>query len=86
MADGFGRVPVEAKVAAGDGKVGGDGELFAGSVTKEGTVVADAELQLWILSVGGAKSDSTKQCQLTEIAGMSTAGVCAGGLRLLRRT
>jgi hypothetical protein len=44
MADGFGRVPIEAEVAAGDGEVGGDGQLFAGSGTKDGAIVADAEL------------------------------------------
>jgi len=45
MADGFGRVPVEAEVPAGDGEIGGDGELFIGSRTKQGAVVADAEAQ-----------------------------------------
>lgn len=29
MADGFGGMPVEAEVTAGDGEVCGDGEVFA---------------------------------------------------------
>jgi hypothetical protein len=45
MADGFGLMPVEAEVAAGDGEVGGDGEFFAGTRAEQGAVVADAESQ-----------------------------------------
>ena len=45
MAYGFGGVPVEAEVAAGDGEVGGDGQLLAGTGTNQGAVVADAEAQ-----------------------------------------
>ena len=82
MADGFGRVPVEAEVAAGDREVGGDGELFAGSETKEGAVVADAELQLWTLGVGCAEANSTEQGQLAEATEMPAAGTFACGLRL----
>ncbi len=84
MADGFGRVPVEVEVAAGDGEIGGDGQLFAGSGTKEGAVIADAELQLWTLGVGCANANSTEQGQLTETTGTGAAGRGADGTRRLR--
>jgi len=94
MADGFGRVPVEAKVAARDREVGGDGQLFAGSETKEGAIVADAELQFRSWRMGGAEANSAEQSQLTEAAGTQAggartsgagaAGNCAGGNRRLR--
>ena len=45
MADGFGRVPVEAEVTAGDGEVGGDGQFLAGARAEQGAVVADAQAQ-----------------------------------------
>src|SRR5208283_1674097 len=45
MTDGFRRVPVERKMAAGDGKIGGQRQLLAGPEAKQGAIVADAEAQ-----------------------------------------
>jgi hypothetical protein len=45
MADGFGWVPIEAEVAAGDGEVGGDGQFLAWTQADEGAVVANAQAQ-----------------------------------------
>lgn len=45
MADRFRGVPVEAEVTAGNGKIGGDGEFFAGAGSEQGAVVADAEAE-----------------------------------------
>ena len=73
MTDGFGWMPVEAEMAAGDGEVGGDGQLLAGGGMKESAVVADAELQLWTLGVGCAKPNSAEQGQLTETTETSAA-------------
>jgi hypothetical protein len=60
-------------MAAGDGKVGGDGQLLAGGGMKESAVVADAEPQLWTLGVGCSKPNSTEQGQLTETTETSAA-------------
>ena len=61
MADGFGRVPVEAEVAAGDGEVGGDGQLFATARTEQGAVVADAEVDRAERGLSRAASDLAEQ-------------------------
>ncbi len=45
MPDGFGRMTVEAEVAALDAEVRGDGDFFAGFDTEEGAIVTDAETQ-----------------------------------------
>ena len=42
MADGFGRVPIKAEVAAGDGEIRGDGQLLAGAKMEQGAVITDA--------------------------------------------
>jgi hypothetical protein len=42
MANRFGGVPIEVEVAAFDGEIGGDGEFFIRSRTKDGAIVADA--------------------------------------------
>jgi hypothetical protein len=41
----LGRVPVEPKVAAGDGEVGGHGQFFAGTGGEQGAIVADAKAE-----------------------------------------
>jgi hypothetical protein len=41
MADGLGRVPIKAEVAAADGEIGGDSQFFAGTRTEQCAVVAD---------------------------------------------
>jgi hypothetical protein len=43
MADGFGRVPVEAEMPSGDGQIGRHREFLARSRGQQGAVVADAE-------------------------------------------
>jgi hypothetical protein len=42
MANGLGRMPVEAEMAAFDGEVGGYRQLLAGAQAEQGAVVADA--------------------------------------------
>lgn len=55
MADGAGRVPVAAEVAAFEGEVGSDKEFVAGRRCEDGAVVADAEAQMAMAaSSGGA--------------------------------
>jgi hypothetical protein len=68
MADGFGRVPVEAEVAAGDGEVGGDGQFFAGTRTEQGAVVADAEAEDGAEGLGCAAADLAEQSQFAAMA------------------
>ena len=46
MSDGFGGVPVEMKVAALDGEVGGDDELFCGARSEHGAIVTDTDTYL----------------------------------------
>src|ERR1035441_480448 len=75
MADGFGRVPVEAEVAAGDGKVGGDGEFFAGTRAEQGAVVADAEAQDAGGGMGCAAADLAEQGQFPALAVAQGAGL-----------
>jgi hypothetical protein len=62
MADGFGRVPIEAEVAAGDREIGGDGELLAGAKTEQGAVVTDAEAQRGTRRSGRAGANPGQQC------------------------
>ena len=69
MADGLGRVPVEAEVAAGDGEVGGDGQLLAGSKVEQGAVVADAQAQRGTRRSGRAGANPGEQRQLARFAG-----------------
>jgi hypothetical protein len=57
MANGFGGVPVEAKVAAGNGKVGGDGQFFSGTGGEQGAVVADAQPKAALGSACGAAAN-----------------------------
>jgi hypothetical protein len=64
VADGLCRVRVEAEVAAGDRKIGGDGEFFAGAGTKDGAVVANSETQLGSLGLGGAEANLVEEAQL----------------------
>ncbi len=45
MTNGFRRMPIEPEVAAGDGEVGGDGQLLAWAEAEQGAVVADAEAE-----------------------------------------
>src|ERR1700683_5776574 len=41
VADGVGRVPIEAEVPSGDGEIGGYGHLFAWGQAEQGAIVAD---------------------------------------------
>jgi len=75
MANGFGRVPVEAEVAAGDGEVGGDGEFFAGTGTEQGAVVADAEAQEARGGLCRAAADLAEQGQFPELAYVQRDGL-----------
>jgi hypothetical protein len=64
VADGGGRVPVAAEVAAFEGEVGGDEELVAGGWFEDGAVVADAEANG--AGGGGAGADAVDEAQLAE--------------------
>ena len=68
MADGFGRMPVEAEVAAGDGEVGGDGQLFAGTRTEQGAVVADAQTEGGSGGLARTPADPAQQSQFARLA------------------
>jgi hypothetical protein len=70
MADGLGRMPVEAKVAAGDGEVGGDGQFFAGTRTDQGAVVADAQAEN---CSGGPARTAANQAQQSQFAQLAVA-------------
>ena len=61
MADGLGRVPIEAEVAAGDGEVGGDGEFLAGTRAEQGAVVADAEAEARLAGVASAGANLAQE-------------------------
>jgi hypothetical protein len=61
MADGLWRVPAQAEVAAGDGKVGGYSQFFTGERTEQGAVVADAKAQTALQGLPGAAADLGKQ-------------------------
>jgi len=64
MADGFGRVPVEAEVTPGDREVGGDGEFLSWARTEQGAVVANTEGKgIGGGGVRGASADATEQGQ-----------------------
>jgi hypothetical protein len=63
MAYGFRRMPIETKVAAGNGEIGGDGHLLAGAQVEQGAVVADAESEAWRLR-GGPGANLAKDSQL----------------------
>jgi hypothetical protein len=63
MADGLRLVPIEAKVAAGDREVGGDGQLFAGARAQEGAVIANPEAQGGGGGLGGAGADLAEDGQ-----------------------
>jgi hypothetical protein len=45
MAHGFWLVPVEAEVASGNRKIRCDSQLFAGTRSQQGAVVADAQVK-----------------------------------------
>jgi hypothetical protein len=68
MADGFGRMPVEVEVAAGDGEVGGDGQFFAGTWPKQCAVVADAQTEGGALGPARAPADLAQQSQFARFA------------------
>jgi uncharacterized protein len=77
VADGFGRMPVEAEVAAGDGEIGGDGQFLARAQAEQGAVVADAEAQSAAGHLRRATADLAEQGQFTLLGvaqGMGRAG------------
>jgi hypothetical protein len=69
MADGLGRVPVEAEMAAGDGEVGGDGQFFTAPWTEKGAVIADAEPKRCAGRLAGSGADVADQVQFAGIGG-----------------
>jgi hypothetical protein len=73
MAHGFGGVPVEAEVDAGDAKVGGDSQLLAGAGTEQGAIVADAEGKGPVGPFGCAAADLANQ-------GKFASGGVGGGI------
>ena len=82
MAEGLGRVPVEAEMAAGNRKVGSDGEFFAGIATQQGAVVADAEAQLGRERPSGARADEPDQVKLARLREPGSLRRAWHGLRI----
>ena len=64
MADGLGRVPIEAEVAAVDGEIGSDGQLFAGAKAEQGAVVTNAQPQREVRRFERAGANPGQQRQL----------------------
>ena len=68
MTDRFGRVPVEAEVAASDGEVGSDGQLLAGPKPEQGAVVADTQPQAAASGLRRPAANLGKQGQFSLLA------------------
>jgi hypothetical protein len=69
VADGFRLVPVEPKVAAGDGEVGGDGQFLAPARGHQGAVVANSQAKAANLAAaGGMGSPLSNFCEQGEFA------------------
>ena len=76
MSDRLGRVPVQEKMAAFDGEIGGDGKFFAGAGPEQGAIVPDAESNLRPGQKGGAAANPVEQ---GELAGGTRRGLdCPG--------
>jgi len=69
MPNGFGRVPVQAKVTAGDREVSGDGEFLTGTQSEESAIVADAETQAASRVFFSSGTDSLDKSELAATAG-----------------
>jgi hypothetical protein len=69
MADGFGRVPVKAEVAATDGQVSGDSQVLIWAGTEQSAVVADAEGQGTQGRVRGAAANLAEQGEFAPLTG-----------------
>src|SRR6185437_13624358 len=65
-ADRFGRVPLELKMAAINGEIGGDGQLFAGTHAEQGAVVADAEAYFRLNGLSGASANPADDIDLSK--------------------
>ena len=83
-------MPIQPKVAAGDGKIGRHGKLLAGAYSKQSAVVADAETQP---AVGGAmgelrcpRANLLQECQFTQgqLDQLAGTGLLATGLHVLQ--
>jgi hypothetical protein len=72
MADGFGRVPIQAEMATGNRQIGGNGKFLTGTRTDQGTIVPDAQTQAAFGGLNGAAADLAKQGQFAK--GCSAAG------------
>jgi hypothetical protein len=66
-------MPVEAKVAAGNGEVGGHGQFLAGAKAKQGAIVADAQTE----AAGSPRNPASNLTEQSEFTlGYGTAGDC----------
>src|SRR5208282_6188291 len=70
----LGSLPIQPEVAAGDGKIGGHGQLLIGADAKQRAVVADAETQPAMSDAVGELrcpcADLLQHGQLARLAGM----------------
>ena len=66
MADGFRGVPVEAKVATRNRKIGGNGPFFSRAGGQEGAVVADAEAKAAAGGAGGAVANLLQEVEFAQ--------------------
>jgi len=82
MADGLGSLPIEAKMAAGDGKIGGHGKLFAGADAEQRAVVADAETQCAAGELSCPRADLLQDCYFARLGGMGLLGTGLHDLRI----
>ena len=73
MSNRLRRVPIQAKVTIGDGKIGRDGQFFIVARTQQGAVVANPESYACVWQPGCSTPNQAKDIQL------------AHGLRLSRR-
>jgi hypothetical protein len=58
-------VPVKAEVAACNGQIGGNGQLFAAARGQQGAVVSNAQAQSAVGRLGGPAADLAEQGQFT---------------------
>ena len=69
MAHGFRGMPVQLEVTACDGKIGGDGQLFAGPESEQGAIVANAEAEAAARGPGCAAANLAQERQFAWLCG-----------------
>jgi hypothetical protein len=75
VANGFGRVPVKAKVTACYGEVGSNRHLFAWAKADEGAIVPDSQAQRGGSEIRRPTPKSFQQSQFSRSAGFDRRGL-----------